>query len=284
MTGGVYDKCHLVLSIGSSFDTVSTLTQETLLDFRNITVLRDGRRALDGLTVSIGLGESTAIVGPNGSGKSTLIKTLMRECYPLDREDASLTIFGKDRWRLFDLRPMLGIVSPDWLELCSRQITGHEAVLSGFFSSTEIWPHNELTPEMQEKADQVMDLLEITHLASHRTDQMSSGEIRRVLIGRALVHEPRALILDEPTAALDLRAVRDFREVLRKITRAGTMLVLVTHHLPDIIPEISRVVLMKNGQVFRDGPKEDVLGSSSLSQLFDMPIEVIQRDGYYSAL
>ena len=104
------------------------------------------------------------------------------------------------------------------------------------------------------------------------------------MIGRALVHEPRALILDEPTAALDLRAVRDFREVLRKITRAGTMLVLVTHHLPDIIPEISRVVLMKNGQVFQDGPKEDVLGSSSLSQLFDMPIEVIQRDGYYSAL
>ena len=257
---------------------------QTLLDFRNITVMRAGRRALDGLTVSIGLGENTAIVGPNGSGKSTLIKTLMRECYPLDRDDASLTIFGKDRWRLFDLRPMLGIVSPDWAALCSREITGREALLSGFFSSTEIWPHNEVTPAMREKADAVLDLLEITRLADHQTDQMSTGELRRVLIGRALVHDPRALILDEPTASLDLRAVRELREILRKITRQGTMLVMITHQLPDIIPEISRIVLMKGGQVFHDGPKDDVLASPQLSELFGMPIEVVRRDGYYAAV
>ncbi len=257
---------------------------ETLLEFRNITVIRAGRRALDGLTVSIGLGENTAIVGPNGSGKSTLIKTLMRECYPLDRDDASLTIFGKDRWRLFDLRPLLGIVSPDWAELCSREITGREALLSGFFSSTEIWPHNEVTPAMLEKADQVLDLLEITHLADHQTDEMSTGELRRVLIGRALVHDPRALVLDEPTAGLDLRAVCEFREILRKITRQGTMLVMVTHHLPDIIPEISRIVLMKEGKLFHDGPKDKVLASPRLSELFGMPIEVVRRDGYYAAV
>ena len=266
------------------FAMSSVSVSKTLLACRNITVFRDGRRALNGLTVSIGLGENTAIVGPNGSGKSTLIKTLMRECYPLDRCDASLTIFGKSQWRLFDLRPMLGIVSPDWLELCSRNITGREAVLSGFFSSTELWPHNQTTSAMQDKADEVLDLLEIQHLAKHRTDQMSSGEIRRIVIGRALVHSPRALILDEPTAALDLRAMRDLREILRKITHSGTMLVLVTHHLPDIIPEINRVVLMKNGQIFRDGPKRKILTSLSLSELFGVPIEVIQRDGYYAAV
>ncbi len=269
----------------TSFPTASDSAPETLLDFRNITVMRAGRRALDGLTVSIGLGENTAIVGPNGSGKSTLIKTLMRECYPLDRDDASLTIFGKDRWRLFDLRPMLGIVSPDWVELCSREISGREALLSGFFSSTEIWPHNEVTAAMREKADEVLELLEITRLADHQTDQMSTGELRRILIGRALVHDPRALILDEPTAGLDLRAVSEFREVLRKITNRGTMIVMVTHHLPDIIPEISRIVLMKGGQVFHDGPKEDVLASPRLlSELFGMPIELVRRDGYYAAV
>ena len=264
--------------------TASNSRPKTLLDFRNITVMRAGRRALDGLSVSIGLGENTAIVGPNGSGKSTLIKTLMRECYPLDRDDASLTIFGKDRWRLFDLRPMLGIVSPDWVNLCSREISGREALLSGFFSSTEIWPHNEVTAPMREKADEVLDLLEITRLADHQTDQMSTGELRRILIGRALVHDPRALILDEPTAGLDLRAVSEFREVLRKITNRGTMIVMVTHHLPDIIPEISRIVLMKGGQVFHDGPKDDVLASPRLSELFGMPIEVVRRDGYYATV
>ena len=268
----------------TSSAAASGCARETLLDFRNITVLRDGRRALDGLTVSIGLGENTAIVGPNGSGKSTLIKTLMRECHPLDRDGASLTIFGKNRWRLFDLRPMLGIVSPDWTALCSRGITGREAVLSGFFGSAEIWPHNQVTPAMRDKADEVLDLLEIRRLADRRTDRMSSGEARRVLIGRALVHDPRALILDEPSAALDLRAVCELREVLRKIAQAGTMLVLVTHHLPDIIPEIGRVVLMKKGRVFHDGPKDDVLGSTRLAELFGIPIEVVRRDGYYAAV
>ena len=179
---------------------------------------------------------------------------------------------------------MLGIVSPDWAELCSREITGHQALLSGFFSSTEIWPHNEVTPAMRMKADEVLDLLEITRLADHQTDEMSTGELRRVLIGRALVHDPRALILDEPTAGLDLRAVCEFREILRKITHKGTMLVMVTHHLPDIIPEISRIVLMKDGQVFHDGPKDKVLASPRLSELFGMPIEVVRRDGYYAAV
>ena len=121
----------------------------SLIDFRNITVIRGDKKALDGLTLSIAIGGHVAIVGPNGSGKSTLIKTIMRECYPLVRDDASLTIFGKDRWRLFDLRPLLGIVSPDWVQLCTRDITGREAILSGFFSSTEIWPHNKVTRPME---------------------------------------------------------------------------------------------------------------------------------------
>ena len=253
-----------------------------LIDFRNITVIRGNKKALDGLTLSIAVGGHVAIVGPNGCGKSTLIKTIMRECYPLVRDDTSLTIFGKDRWRLFDLRPLLGIVSPDWVQLCTREISGREAILSGFFSSTEIWPRNNVTPAMREKAAEVLGLLEIGRLAGCRTSEMSSGEIRRILIGRALVHDPQALILDEPSASLDLRAVHELREIMRKIARAGTTLVLVTHHLPDIIPEIGRIVLMKDGKVFRDGAKSEVLASAPLSQLFEMPLEVVRRDGYFS--
>ncbi len=254
----------------------------SLIDFRNITVIRGDKKALDGLTLSIAVGGHVAIVGPNGSGKSTLIKTIMRECYPLVRDEASLTIFGKDRWRLFDLRPLLGIVSPDWVQLCTRDITGREAILSGFFSSTEIWPHNKVTRRMEEKAGEVLGLLEIERLAGRRTSEMSTGEIRRILIGRALVHDPKALILDEPTASLDLRAVHELREILRKIAWAGTTLVLVTHHLPDIIPEIGRIVLMKDGKVFHDGAKEEILASGPLSELFEMPVEVVRRNGYYS--
>ena len=265
--------------------TTSIASQDpapSLIDFRNITVIRGNKNALDRLTLSIAIGGHVAIVGPNGSGKSTLIKTIMRECYPLVKDDASLTIFGKDRWRLFDLRPLLGIVSPDWVQLCTRDITGREALLSGFFSSTEIWPHNKVTQPMQEKADEVLELLEIERLAERLTSEMSTGEIRRILIGRALVHDPKALILDEPTASLDLRAVHELREMMRKVACAGTTLVLVTHNLPNIIPEIGRIVLMKEGKVFQDGPKDETLASAPLSELFDMPVEVVRRDGYFS--
>jgi len=255
-----------------------------LIDFRNATVIRGGRRALDALTLSIPLGQNIAIVGPNGSGKSTLIKTILRECHPLVREDSWVRILGRERWNIFELRPQLGVVSPDWVALCTRQISGREAVLSGFFSSTEIWPHNQVTPRMEAKAREVMELLEIGHLAGHSMAEMSSGEARRVIIGRALVHEPRALVLDEPTASLDLRAVYELRRMLRKIAQAGTAVILVTHHLPDIIPEIGRVVLMKDGCVFRDGPKDEVLHSDALSRLFGIPVELLEREGYYHLL
>ena len=244
--------------------------------------MRGRRTVLDSITLSISLGEHVAIVGPNGSGKSSLIKTIMRELHPLQTvDDWSLKILGKDRWNIFHLRPLLGIVSPDWVEVCTRPITGRESVLSGFFSSAEIWPHNEVTAAMNEKVAQVMAELEIEHLADHDMSEMSSGESRRVVIARALVHDPSALILDEPSASLDLRAVDELREMLRKIAQSGVSIVLVTHHLPDIIPEIGRVVLMKDGRVFRDGAKDEVLSSEGLSSLFEMELEVFKRNEYF---
>ena len=136
---------------------------------------------------------------------------------------------------------------------------------------------------MERKTRDVMDLLEITHLAGRNVDEVSSGEARRILIGRALVHDPKALVLDEPTTSLDLRATHELREILRKLVRGGISLIMVTHHLPDIIPEIERVVLLKDGKVFRDGPKPEVLSAAHLSELFRAPVEVLERGGYYNA-
>ena len=257
-------------------------TGNSLIEFQNVTVIRGRTKALDALSLSISLGEHVAIVGPNGCGKSTLIKTIGRECHPVVRNGAStVRILGQERWNIFKLRPQLGIVSPDWVNLCTRPITGKEALLSGFFSSTEIWPHNHVTPQMERKAEEVLELLEIAHLSQQEMTEMSTGETRRIVIGRALVHDPRALILDEPTASLDLRAVAELREIMRKIAQSGTSIVLVTHHLPDIIPEIGRVILMKAGRIFRDGPKQEMLNSEALSALFEMPLEVLAKDGCY---
>jgi iron complex transport system ATP-binding protein len=256
-----------------------------LIEFRNLSVQRGTRMVLDGINLSVNRGEHIAILGPNGSGKSTLVKVISRELYPLLKpEPWAVRILGRERWNLFELRNHLGIVSNDWMQLCTRDYSGLEITLSGFFGSVGIWPNHQVTPSLEEKAREVMELLEIEHLAARNTSEMSSGEARRILIARALVHDPEALILDEPTNSLDLRASIELREIFRKLARKGISLIMVTHHLPDIIPEMSRIVLIRNGRVFCDGNKEPLLRSETLSDLFGIPVEVIERAGYYHVL
>ncbi|PWU00861.1 MAG: molybdenum ABC transporter ATP-binding protein [Terriglobia bacterium] len=256
-----------------------------LIAFENVTVQRGDRIVLDQIDLSIAQGEHIAILGPNGSGKSTLIKLISRELYPLLKAETwSLRIMGRDRWHLFDLRNHLGIVSNDWMQMCTRDFSGFEMVLSGFFGSIGIWPNHHVTEKMIQKTREVMALLEIEHLGERNTDEMSSGEARRILVARALVHDPQALVLDEPTTSLDLHATYELREIFRKLARNGISLIMVTHHLPDIIPEIRRVVLIRNGRVFCDGPKEKVIQSATLSSVFGIPVEVLERNGYYHVL
>jgi iron complex transport system ATP-binding protein len=256
-----------------------------LIELENVTVRRDERIALDSVSLSIAQGEHVAILGPNGCGKSTLIKLISRDLYPIQKpEPWALRIMGRDQWRLFDLRHHLGIVSNDWMQMCTRDYSGYEIVLSGFFGSVGIWPYHPVTAEMARKAREVMELLEISHLSSRGTNEMSSGEARRILIARALVHDPQALMLDEPTTSLDLRATWELREVLGKLARNGISILMVTHHLPDIIPEMRRVVLIRQGRVVMDGPKERVLEAGALSGLFGVPVEVLERGGYYHVL
>ncbi len=256
-----------------------------LIEFQNVTVRRGLLDALDGVTLSIAQGENVAILGPNGSGKSTLVKTIARDLYPVIKpEPWSLRILGGDCWNLFELRNRLGLVSNDWMAMCTRDFSAFEIVLSGFFGSVGIWPYHPVTLEMESKARQVMELLEIPHLAGRATNEVSSGEARRILIARALVHDPQTLILDEPSSSLDLRATRELREILRKLARSGIGIVMVTHHLPDIVPEMRRVVTIREGRIHGDGPKEEALTAGALTGLFGIPVEVLERDGYYHVL
>jgi iron complex transport system ATP-binding protein len=144
-----------------------------------------------------------------------------------------------------------------------------------------VQPYHNVTPEITRKADDILALLEIPHLAERTVTEMSSGEARRVLLARALVHDPRALVLDEPSNSLDVFAQHELREIMRKLARAGIGIILVTHHLADIIPEIHRVILMRAGQIVADGRKNDVLTAAALADLFTLPVDLTERDGYY---
>ena len=259
-----------------------TAPDPPLLDFRDITVYRGDTLALDGISLSIPCGQHLAIIGPNGSGKSTLIRTMMRYDHPVRRYRPVMNLFGRSDWHVHDMRKLIGVVSNEMVQACSKSATGRSVVLSGYYSSFELWPQHRVTEAMEERGSEVLRLMNAEHLRDKSVNAMSTGEAKRVVIGRALVNEPRALLLDEPSNGLDIRAALELRETFREIAALGTSLIYVTHHLPDIVPEVSRVILLNEGRIHADGPKEQLLASETLSQVYGMPIEVDCKDGYYN--
>lgn len=256
-------------------------TRPPFVEFAHVSVARREKVVLHDLSLRIASGEHVAILGPNGSGKSTLIKAMTCECYPIADDDMRSLIFGRERWEVFELRKRLGVVAGDLPSERTLHTRGRDAVITGFFSSSTIWPELHVTEAMRRRADEVLTQLEAGHLADKPVGEMSAGEMRRVLIGRALVHEPEMLLVDEPSNALDLAAQSELQHTLRQLARRGIGIVLITHHLPDIPPEIDRVVMLRQGTIFADGPKAELLTEGHLSGLFGVPVSVAEHNGYY---
>jgi len=260
-----------------------SMHQAPLIEFKDVTVFRNDRIILNAVNLIIDEGENVAILGPNGAGKSSLIKTINREYYPvLEGNEVTFKIRGSPVWDVFELRSTIGIVSNDLQYAFTRDITGNEVILSGFFSSIGLF-NREISCEMQKKADEILEFLEIGHLKHRKMTTLSSGEARRLLIGRALVNKPKTLILDEPTNSLDLHALHTFRTLLRKITQSGTGIILVTHNLYDIIPEITRIILINDGRICGDGSKEKILNDETIRKMFRVPVTIHFENGYYYA-
>jgi iron complex transport system ATP-binding protein len=266
------------------------MSAEPVLELKDATLIKDDCRILDNLTLTIREGEHTAIVGPNGAGKSFLTKLLTHDERARAPEDGSspVRVFGSDNWDVFELRSRLGIISADLHQRViggnnEGRVRGEVAVLSGFLASQGILRYGSITEEMRRRAAEALERMGASHLAKRWIDELSSGEARRVLLARALVTDPRALVLDEPTTGLDLVARHSFMERVRGIAREGTTLILITHHIEEIVPEIERVILLKAGRILVSGPKREVLTAARLTELFDSPIALNQSDGYLYA-
>ncbi len=258
-----------------------------LFELDRATVVRGATRVLHDLSLRIPLGQHTAILGPNGCGKSTFIKLISRELYPLAREgDAPVKVFGLRRWNVNELRNRLGVVTSDLTRDLQQMpfLRVEDAVVTGFFSSFVVPPHRDVSDDMRERARRALAEVRALPLADRQVAELSTGEMRRVLIARALVHAPQALLLDEPTAGLDLVARQHFLGLMRSLAQRGITLVLVTHHIEEIIPEIDRVLLLRDGAVCADGDRAGTLTDAHLSHAFGGPVQV-RRDGdYYGAV
>ncbi len=259
-----------------------------LIELDHATVVRGGARVLTDFSLTLSLGQHVVILGANGCGKSTFIKLITRELYPLAREGDSppMKVFGQRRWNVSELRSRLGVVTADLTRNLYEMphLRVEEAVISGWFSSFVIPSWREVDERMKVEARRALAQVDATELSDRRVSELSTGELRRVVIARALVHRPEALLLDEPTAGLDPVAQRHFVHLLRDLAQLDITLVLVTHHLEEIVPEFSRVVLLGNGGILADDAPAAVLTSENLSRAYHGPLRVQQINGHYTAM
>lgn len=258
-----------------------------VLELADATVVRGGTRVIDRVSLTIHAGEHTAILGPNGAGKSSLIRLLTLEDYPLADADrqSPLRWFGASRLTVADLRKRLGIVTGELDTAFARhtrhgRVSGLEAVASGFFATQGLFAHQSVTDAMWRGAREALDRVDAARLGSKVLTEMSAGERRRVLIARALATDPDALLLDEPTTGLDLVARHHFMESIRRLAAGGTTILLVTHHVDEVIPEMDRVLLLKQGRIAYDGTPAEVLTSARVSEVYGAAL-LVERSGRY---
>ena len=249
----------------------------------HVNVARGDNVVLHDINLTINTGEHIAILGPNGCGKSTLIKTMTCECYPIVQPDTEVSIFGRQRWDLTELKKRLGVVSAELPGRPTLETTGRDAVITGFFSSSTLWPNLTVTGQMRQRAEEILHQVDAMSIADKPVGQMSAGQQRRIMIGRALVGSAGMLLLDEPSNALDLAAQAELRILLRKLAQKGTGILLITHHIGDILPEIDRILMMKDGRIVADGPKRELLTAARLKELFKTEVEISERDGFVHA-
>ena len=254
-----------------------------IIDFENINVGYDERIVLKNINLKIKSGEHWAILGANGSGKSTLMKLIQSEIHPRQTNEFKKEILGKSHYSIFELKKELGIITNDLHNYFAKEagyMSGFEVVLSGHYSSIGIFTHQDFKKKKKKKVKEVMSFLEISDLKDLRVAQMSTGQLRKCIVARALIHEPKAFILDEPTVGLDIKAQINFVKMLKKLAKKSSI-ILVTHHLEEIFEEIENIALVYNQTIYKSGKKKDILTSENLSEIFDTKLSIKEKNSRY---
>jgi iron complex transport system ATP-binding protein len=252
-----------------------------MLEISGLRIQRDHTVILDRISWRVEPGQHWVILGANGSGKTSLLSALTGYLMPTAGDISVLNqSYGQSDWR--ELRKHIGLVSSSVRQMMQDEEPALETVISGKYAMIDFW--GRATARDRTEARKLLRQIECSHLAERPWLVLSQGERQRVLIGRALMARPRLLILDEPCAGLDPAAREHFLQFLQRIgCRAGApTLVLVTHHVEEIMPVFSHVLILKNGRVLAAGPKVETLTSQLLSQAFGERAQVEKENDRYA--
>lgn len=254
------------------------------LELKEVEAWHGSRQVFEKLSLNLKLRENTLILGPNGAGKSALVKLICRSLYPVVKPNSALKIFGSESVRLTQLRSRIGVVSTELELRTPGYASAIDIVMSGMFGSIGIGRSQKPNDNQILKVSELMKDLGLSKISKRVFAQLSDGERRRLLIARALVNNPDVLVLDEPIKGLDLKARHQTLNLIRKLSRAGTTILMVTHQIESIVEEIQRVIFLKDGILIGDGAPKNQLKSDLLSRLFETPLEVIHINGYWQVL
>jgi iron complex transport system ATP-binding protein len=254
------------------------------LEMKGVEAWLGPRQVFTSLSLTLVQGEHTVVLGPNGAGKSSLIRLLSREIYPVVKEGCGLRLFGSDTINLWALRSRMGVLTQDQPTTYRGDVRAFDVVLSGFFGSVGLGRSQRPSSQHTRRVTDLMEQMELNELDNEPFGRLSEGQRRRLLLARALVHDPEVLVLDEPTNGLDLQARYQLLALLRKLCQKGTTLLMISHRIEEVLPEIQRAVFLKNGVVVADGPCHALLSDDPLSDLFGIPLHVVSHGGHRQVL
>lgn len=264
--------------------SMGTPKRDPYLEIRDVEAWLGSRQVFQHLSLTLYQGEHTVVLGPNGAGKSSLIRLLSRELYPVVREGSWLRLFGSETINLWTLRSRMGVLPQDQHTTYRGDVRAFDVVLSGFFGSVGLGRSQQPSTQQKQRVAALMEQMELGDLQGEPFGCLSEGQRRRLLVARALVHDPEVLVLDEPTNGLDLQARYQLLDHLGQISKSGTTLLMVSHRLEEVLPEMSRAVFLKKGTVVADGPTADLLADEPLSALFSTPLHVVSYGGHRQVL
>tara|TARA_Y100001968_G_scaffold193328_1_gene177288 strand:- start:1136 stop:1933 length:798 start_codon:yes stop_codon:yes gene_type:complete len=256
----------------------------TWASFENINVYIDKKRILSNINTKLNYGENTVILGPNGSGKSTFLKLLNRSIYPINSSNSSLKLFNKEVINIWDIRRKVGFLFKEMEGRVNNGVTLYDLITSGFSGTFNARYTRLLSQIDKTKIEKLIYEWELENIIKQEFNILSDGQKRRGLLARALVYEPNIIVLDEPFCNLDIKSNFILNRNLNDLIDKSVNIVYVTHNLESILTKTNRVILIKEGKIINDGKPNEIIRSKILSNLFKIPINVINQDGYWRGI